>query len=184
MEKFIESICDDRIKLLKQDGVIKWLLGDVSFITSENEWGRKTMKAIRPDLKLNKQWTNRFGEILCYELELLLNHNPRKPKKINKLQPDLETDEYIIEVKTGTYNTEGTAHEKILGCPFKYAEIPELYGKPLKIVCIGGAEKRCKTQYGNLGKCSKQKQKFLDFYKQNGIEFVAFSDILKSLIPN
>jgi hypothetical protein len=64
-----------------------------------------------------------------------------------------------MEVKCGTYYTNGTAHEKILGCPFKYADIPILYSKPLKIVCIGGAEKICREQYGNLSgeKCIGRK---------------------------
>ena len=34
----------------------------------EDEWGRKKMKQIRPDLKFDKQWTNLFGETICKEL--------------------------------------------------------------------------------------------------------------------
>lgn len=73
--------------------------------------------------------------------------------------------------------------EKILGCPFKYAEIPDLYGKPLKILCMGGAEKVCSERYGNLPgvKCSIQKKKFLDFFRENKIEYIGASDILTTL---
>ena len=89
-----------------------------------------------------------------------------------------------MEVKTQTFFTSGTAGEKILGCPFKYADIPELYGKPLKIICIGGAEKCSRESYGNLSgaKCTRQKQIFLNFFRDNQIEYIGASDILKSII--
>ncbi|NBO72337.1 hypothetical protein EBV26_17925, partial [bacterium] len=108
------------------------------------------------------------------------------PVKKEHFQPDSEIDVAILEAKAGTFFTSGTAGEKILGCPFKYAEIPELYSKPLKIVCMGGAEKVCRESYGNLPgtKCSAQKKKFLDFFRENKIEYIAASDILRSLIPN
>ena len=91
-------------------------------------------------------------------------------------------DDAILEVKTQTFYTSGTAGEKILGCPFKYSEVPDLWGKPLKIICLGGAEDICRRQYGNLPgeKCSPQKKKFLDFFKENRIEYIAATDILKS----
>ena len=112
----------------------------------------------------------------------MLGKNVSIPVKKEHYQPDLEIDDAIIEVKTGTFHTSGTAGEKILGCPFKYAEIPTLYEKPLKILCIGGAEKICRENYGNLPgvKCSIQKKKFLDFFRENRIEYIGASDILKS----
>ncbi len=124
-------------------------------------------------------------EHLCEEILTLMDKPVQKPVKKKRYLPDLETDDAIWEAKAGTYFTTGTAHEKILGCPFKYAEIPHLYGKPLKIVCLGGAEKVCREQYGNLqGElCSPQKKEFLDFYKERGIEFVAATDLLSELLP-
>ena len=97
---------------------------------------------------------------------------------------DYEVDDALLEVKTQTYHTSGTAGEKILGSPFKYAEIPELYSKPLRIVCIGGAERICREQYGNLvgPKCSIQKKRFIDFYKENNIEYVGATEILKAFV--
>lgn len=149
----------------------------------EDKWGQTMLKVRRPDLKLDKQWTNKFGEHICEEIYILLGKVVSKPVKREHYQPDLEVDDAIIEVKTGTFYTEGTAGEKILGCPFKYAEIPDLYGKPLKIVCVGGAERLCREKYGNLPgvKCSIQKNKFLDFFRQNRIEYIGASDILRSL---
>lgn len=134
-------------------------------------------------MKLDKQWTNKFGEHICEEIYALLGKNVSKPANKEHYQPDSEIDDAIIEAKTQTFYTNGTAGEKILGSPFKYAEIPDLYGKPLKILCMGGAEKLCKEKYGNLpgAKCSPQKKKFLDFFRENGIEYIGASDILKSL---
>lgn len=201
--EFISKNTDSRIKLLRNKEVIMWLFNDHSFLPEiekinktqdckkykklEDTWGQETLKTIRPDLKLDKQWTNRFGEYLCEEvLYLSGNTNVTKPETKEHYNPDSEVENAIWEAKTQTYYTSGTAGEKILGCPFKYSEIPELYSKPLKILCIGGAEKVCKEQYGNLPglKCTPQKQKFLDFFKENKIEFIGITDILNQLIDN
>ena len=196
----ISTNTDSRIILLKNKEVIMWLFGNLSFLppiehknkTSdeskykvlEDVWGQNMLKSRRPDLKLDKQWTNKFGEHLCEEIYLLLKKEVLKPSNKESYQPDLETDDCIIEVKTQTFHTSGTAGEKILGCPFKYAEIPDLYGKPLNIICIGGAEKICREQYGNLDgkKCTRQKQKFLDFFKENRIEYIGVTDILTRFV--
>lgn len=200
--KFLEFISKNdnpNIILLRQKEVIQWLFGDLSFLPAiekknktadeakykvlEDKWGQAMLKIRRPDLKLDKQWTNKFGEHLCEEIYILLGKIVLKPVKKEHYQPDSEVDDAIIEAKAGTFFTGGTAGEKILGCPFKYAEIPELYGKPLKILCMGGAEKVCRENYGNLpgAKCSVQKKKFLDFFRENRIEYIGASDILKSL---
>lgn len=207
MTSNIDKICnsialntDTQIVLLRKKEVVQYICGDTSFLEPiekknktadeaklkvlEDTWGQNILKLRRPDLKLNKQWTNKFGEHICEELFILLGKEVTKPIKKEHYQPDLDVDDAILEAKAGTFYTSGTAGEKILGCPFKYAEIPDLYAKPLKIICIGGAEKVCREQYGNLGgtKCSSQKQRFLDFFKENRIEYVSASDILKSLI--
>jgi hypothetical protein len=173
-----------KMKLLSEPTVVQWLHGDLSFLDeqskeSEDKWGRSMLKKLRPDLKLDKQWTNRFGEYLCEDLYTLLGKRVSKPVKKHHFQPDLETEDCIIEVKTQTFFTSGTAGEKILGVPFKYAEIPILYSKPLKIVCLGGAEKLSKEQYGNLPgeKCTPQRQKCIDFFKSViGVEYVSFTN--------
>ncbi len=188
------------IVLLRNTEVVRWLFGDLSFLETiekknktndekkykllEDKWGRNILKIRRPDLKLDKQWTNKFGEHLCEEIYTLIGKKVSKPVKKINYQPDCQTENFIIEVKTGTFHTSGTAGEKILGCPFKYCEVPDLYSKPLKILCIGGAEKVCREQYGNLDglKCSIQKKKFINFFKDNNIEYVGLTDILKEFI--
>jgi hypothetical protein len=196
---FISAVDNPKVVLLRNEEVVRWLFGDLSFLpkltaggkvetaarykTIEDKWGRAALKTRRPDLKLGKQWTGKFGEHVAEEMYMLLGESVTKPARQEHYQPDVETDSAIIEVKTGTYFTGGTAGEKILGCPFKYAEIPELYSKPLKILCLGGAERDCREKYGNLPgeKCIAQKRKFLDFFRENRIEFVGASDILDAL---
>jgi hypothetical protein len=196
---YISKVENTKIVLLRQKEVVQWLFGDLSFLPPiekknktadeavlkvlEDKWGQTMLKVRRPDLKLDKQWTNKFGEHICEELYSLLGKTVSKPVKKEHYQPDSEVEDAIVEAKAGTFHTGGTAGEKILGCPFKYAEIPDLYGKPLKIVCMGGAEKVCRESYGNLpgSKCTPQKKRFLDFFRENRIEFIGASDILRSL---
>ena len=196
----ISAVPDVRIVLLRNPEVIMWLHGYLSYLPTiekknktkdteqykilEDAWGQETMRKVRPDLTFAKQWTGPFGEQVCKELCLLMGKNVTKPVIINHFSPDIETDDTMFEAKAGTFNTTGTAGEKILGTPFKYAEVPELYGKKLFILCMGGAEKVCREQYGNLAgdKCSPQKQVILDVFKSLGIEYIGATDILNSLI--
>jgi len=195
----IARVKNDKIVLLRQPDVIQWLFGDLSFLEGElrttktgrmadlkvleDIWGREMMRRRRPDLKLDQQWTNKFGEHMCEELYMLLGETVTKPSKKDGYQPDAETTRNILEAKVGTYNTGGTAHEKILGSPFKYANVPRLYGKPLKIVCMGQAELLSRNHYGNLPgpKTTPEKKAFLDFFKTMKIEFVAATDILRDI---
>jgi hypothetical protein len=205
VENCINNIAKNTNKdiiLLRNREVIQWLFGDLSFLEDsltecktkkdkddqckklEDKWGQNILKTLRrPDLKLDKQWTNKFGEHLGEELYMLLGKKVSCPAAKEGKQPDLEVDDSMIEIKAQTYFTTGTAGEKILGVPFKYAEIPDLYGKPLKIVCMGGAEKVCREHYGNLpgDKCSPQKKKLLEFFKTMNIEYIGATDILKGL---
>lgn len=195
----LSSNNDERIVLLKNIEVLQWLFGDLSFLPPiekknkskdndkykvlEDKWGQETLRKRRPDLTLDKQWTNKFGEHLCEELCILAGKTPTKPVKKEHFQPDTEVEDSIWEAKAGTYYTIGTAHEKILGCPFKYAEVPRLYSKPLRILCMGGAEQICKEKYGNLGsECSLEKKTILDCYKSLGIEYVSATEMLKTLL--
>lgn len=195
---YIAGVSDSRIVLLRQKEVVQWLLGDLSFLPPiekknktqdagklkvlEDKWGQEMLRKRRPDLTLDAQWTNKFGEHLLEELYMLKGKTVLKPVKKDHYQPDSEVDDAILEAKAGTYFTSGTAGEKILGTPFKYAEVPDLYGKPLKILCMGGAEKVCRESYGNLPgtKLTPQKQAFLDFFKSRGVEYVAASDMIRS----
>lgn len=200
---YLTAVNNYNINLLNNKDVIEWLFGNIEYLENqikddiktkgkrmdalkvlEDKWGQETLRKIRPDLKLDKQWTNRFGEYICQDLYTLQGHTVTKPECKNHYQPDWMTQTDIVEAKAQTHFTSGTAGEKILGTPFKYAEVPRLYNKPLTIVCMGGAEAICRNCYGNLmgDKISSEKQAILDFYKNDmKIKYIGATDILLNL---
>lgn len=198
--KTINKNTDTNIVLLRNKEVLQWLLGDLSFLPEfehknktkdiqtlkvlEDKWGQTIAKSHRPDLKLTGQWTTTFGQQICHELYTLLGKHVKNPVKKSGYLPDKEVDDAIIEVKTQTYNTTGTAGEKILGVPMKYSDIPDLYGKPLKILCIGCAEKECRDKYQlfSYEKCTPKRRMLLDTYKTMNIEYIAATDLLKRVL--
>lgn len=141
---------------------------------SEKEWGNKMNGQ-----KGNGNWTTRLGEDLVRDTLKELGKNPRKPKSIGGYLPDWETDDAIWEVKTRSWTVSGTAGEKVLGTMFKYAQVPELYGKPLKIVCV--AYQEWELSHGTtriFGDVCVQQRKMLETAKTNGIEYVKFSELV------
>ena len=158
----IMKINDKRIILLKQIEVVDWIFGGTMFWkgksfktkveatrflkNAEDVWGQRMLKLTRPDLKTSGQWTTKLGEHLAEEIFIVLGNIKGEVKKVpvkKGLQPDGEADTFMFEAKTQLYYSTGTAAEKILGVPLKYRNVPDLYGKGVKIVCIGGAELRC-----------------------------------------
>ena len=143
----------------------------------ERKWGNDMINAIN-----NNNWTTRLGEGIVYELLSRLGKNPRYCIQRRRFKPDWETDDYIIEVKTSNWTVTGTAGEKVLGAPYKYSEIPELYGKPLKIICV--AYQEWELTHGPtrvFGDVSGIKKEALEFWKNKGIEYVKFSDLVAEL---
>lgn len=143
----------------------------------EKEWGN-----IIIGQKNNGNWTTLLGEGIVFEVLKKLGENPRKPEIRNGYSPDWETDNCIYEVKTRNWTTTGTAGEKVFGVMYKYSEIPELYGKPLKIVCVGYQE--YELTHGNtkiFGNISESKKKFIELAKSLNIEYIKFSDLVSRL---
>lgn len=144
---------------------------------TEKEWGNQIIGQ-----KNNVNWTTLLGEGIVFETLKKLGENPRKPENKNGYSPDWETDEYIYEVKTRNWTTTGTAGEKVLGTMYKYSEIPELYGKPLKIVCL--AYQEYELTYGKtkiFGEIPASKKKFIDLAKTLNIEYIKFSDLISQV---
>ena len=142
----------------------------------ERLWGNEMINK-----KNNKQWTTKLGENLVYQILKKQGKNPEKPKKKNNFLPDWETDEYIYEVKSSSWWVPGTAGEKVLGTFIKYQDIPKLYNKPLRIVCVAFQEYELtygKTPYFGKNVTEKTK-KILDLAKSWNIEYVKFSDLVK-----
>jgi hypothetical protein len=143
----------------------------------EKEWGNKMINQTN-----NGQWTTLLGERLVYDVLMNKGENPRKVKRKGGFEPDWETDEYMYEVKTSNWWVDGTAGEKVFGTWIKYQDIPELYGKPLRIVCVARQEDEFeygKVKYFGEHITNKTKQA-LELAKTWGIEYMRFSDLVST----
>jgi len=150
---------------------------------NEAKWNMELMKEIRPDL-FNKEHSQSslfgpFGEILVREYFILMGEfKTDKPEKLGGHDLDLETLKEMIEVKTGSYFTTGTAGEKIFGVPYKYRKVPRLYNKPLLIILLGGDKKDsdlvCETD-------DPENEIYKEFWKSQNITFTCFKKLLNNL---
>jgi len=145
---------------------------------NEKTWGNQMIGQTN-----NTQWSTKFGEGLVYDILSLRGENPRKVSTINGFRPDWETDDYIYEVKNRTWMTNGTAGEKVFGTWIKYQDIPELYGKPLRIVCVAFQEyelEHGKIKYFGEG-VNPKTQQILDMARSWNIEYIRFSDLVSTV---
>jgi len=144
----------------------------------ERKWGNSIIGQ-----ENNGQWTTRLGEGIVYSVLKQLGENPRIPKSKGGFKPDLETDKYIYEVKTSNWCVEGTAGEKVLATWIKYQDIPELYGKPLRIVCV--AKQEYELEYGKINyfgeNISQKTKQILNLAREWNIEYIRFSDLVSKL---
>jgi hypothetical protein len=146
----------------------------------EKRWGNRMIGQ-----ESNGNWTTLLGENLVRDILAKKGLNPRRPKRKGHYQPDWETGDAIWEVKTRNWTTTGTAGEKVYGVPFKYSDVPILYGKQLRIVCVAYQEHE--LTHGNTkifteeNHISYHKQQMLDLWKEMGIQFVKFSDLVKDV---
>lgn len=145
------------VHVLRCFGVVLWVCCDTSFLTtqdneSEKTWGLSVLKRIHPTSSADTMWSGTLGEDIATEFLKLLHEEaiPLKPYNENgfpKFKLDRATIKRIIEVKTQTLHTKGSAGEKMLGVPFKYITIPAYYKKPLYIWCLAQAEKIADKYY-------------------------------------
>jgi hypothetical protein len=170
------------IKFLKNLEVIEWLYKNPyknhpckQRQIKENTWGKNTSKYI------GNRWTTNFSESIFNEfLKIRKEKSQRITYRINnkKITPDFTTDKAVYEIKCRTWNTQGTAGEKILGVPYKYCDIPIISKKPLFIVLMAFQEL---DNFGIFDCVSENKRKFLKFYADMNIHFVRFTDLLEQL---
>ena len=148
----------------------------------EKNWGNEQLNNKTPTV----QWTTRLGEDLVKLILEKHGHIVFKPTTRDHKLPDLETDELIIEVKTRNWTTTGTAGEKVLGAPWKYADVPTIWKKPLVIICV--AYQEYELTHGNvpiLGSGGGPGQKFIkDMYTMMNIHFVPFSKLIEGDIKD
>ena len=137
----------------------------------EKIWGNKMIGG-----KRTNQWTTKLGEYIVKRTLKLKGKNVWRPKSINGCRPDWETDDYIYEVKTRNWTTSGTAGEKVLGVPYKYSDVPRIYGKPLKIVCVAYQENEMEDKIFS-NKISDEKKLMKKMWKEMDITFEKFSQM-------
>lgn len=152
---------------------------------SEDKWCMEIFKEKRPDLfqstRLRKQKSmfGKLGEEIVKEYYILTGeYVTDTPPKKNKHELDIEVMHNMVEVKTGSYFTGGTAGEKIFGVPWKYADVPRIYEKPLLVVCLGnGGDNSDLVVTSDIPEREKLKQ----CWKTMGITFVGFTALLDNL---
>jgi hypothetical protein len=149
--------------------------------TKEREWGNK----MRNGAKSTCQWTTKLGENIVKTFIQKRGFNVKKiVKAVYGLMPDLEFEHAIVEVKSRNWTTSGTAGEKVLGVPMKYSRVPEVFGKPLWIVCVAYQEhelthKKHMQVFGDS--LDSNRKATLDLWKSQQIEFVKFTELGEKL---
>jgi len=159
------------------------------YVIEENKWGNEMIGQEK-----NNQWTTLLCEWGVKELlEELWYKNLRNARKLQssnswkKYNPDWECDDFVWEVKWRNWTTPWTAWEKILWTPLKYSEIPRLYWKPLRIVCVWYQEREAKNWFAcwNLinpeERGTEELQKMLVLFKKLNIKYIWFTDLLEEL---
>jgi hypothetical protein len=173
------------LNLLKNQEVIDWTMRKGRWLNVkqkkednevEKKWGNLIIKQTN-----NNQWTTKLGETILEEILRVQKGNVWRPKQLDGHKPDWETEDGIYEVKTRNWTTSGTAGEKILGTPFKYADIPVLYKKPLYIVTIAYQEYEACCKFELFNSRNPRKIKMIEQWKEMGIEYIKCSDLLKNI---
>jgi hypothetical protein len=173
------------IHYLDNNETIDWIIG-------ENKWNKPKRSDENKKIEKKwensfhnkelKQWSTRLGEGVVEEILTIQGNNVRKPEKKNGYKPDWETDDAIYEVKTRSWTTSGTAGEKILGVPYKYASIPRLYNKPLYIVLVAYQEYEAVNSFNLFNNACPERQKIIDLWKEMNIFYIKCSDLLNQEI--
>ena len=190
--------------ILKNLSFLKWIKEWITEVTlldtktaeklkpysdKERQWWNKMIWS-----KNNKQWTTKLCELSVKELLIHMWYkNLKKARTIKsttsskKYNPDWECDNFVWEVKWRSWTTPWTAWEKILWTPLKYSEIPRLYWKPLRIVCVWYQEWEGKNWFacGNLinpsERWTEELRKMLVLFNKLDIEYFWFTDLLEKL---
>jgi hypothetical protein len=150
---------------------------------AEKKWGNELIKKYCGSKKnLTVQWTTRLSEYVVNLLLILNGHTVVKKQKHKGYNPDIETTDYIYEVKCRNYTVPGTAGEKILGVSKKYADVPTLFKKNVVIVLCAYQELEGINNFNVFGGGSDILKKMLEFDKNMGFTYMRCSDLLKIII--
>lgn len=169
------------MSLISRKCVLNWIYGHGLWARGgcqpalnklEKEWAHEILNS------KTKMWSAVLGEQIVKDILEIDGDVVWRPQKLDRQRPDWETKEYLYEVKTRNWTTTGTAGEKILGVPYKYANVPEIYGKPLKIILVGYQEYEATVKFNIFDTQSEAKRKQIDLWKRQGIDFVKCSELL------
>lgn len=185
-----KSLNDILTKETEYIGIINWAVNPPKTPNITTKSNAKLLKKANADEKAwgNKitrqntcQWTTKLSQDLVEFILIRKGRKVWKPKNINGYCPDLETNEFIYEVKCRNWTTSGTIGEKVFGAPYKYSDVPRLYNKPLKIICVAYQEYEFTHGKNKIfsDDISPEKKNILNFWKNMNIEFMPFSQLLK-----
>lgn len=146
----------------------------------ERRWGNEMRTRISQKTKETSNWTTIVGEYLVKETLERTGRQVWRPSICDGCLPDWETMDAMWEVKTRTWNTSGTAGEKILGVPYKYANVVRSYGKPLRIVCLAYQETEADKKWSLFAPQKTEQRALVNVWDVLGIRFIRFSDLFLS----
>lgn len=174
---------------LRRLEVCQWVcLDETSFIhgvrakdrqVAEFKWGTEMFPT--------KMWSGVLGERVGKDLLTALGHM-FLPKKNYTWDgethtTDGEIENFIVEIKTQTYHTPGTAGEKILGTDRKYAGLPPVAHKGVMIICVANAERIAEKSglfYSPDLPHHHQVRNYLNYYQQ--IYYIRATDLVRKLV--
>jgi hypothetical protein len=175
--------------LISNPDVVRWVYGDLGFLAKktmaeETLWGKSICKQYGIEIK-SHIWTGTFGEHLVYNALYAMDKFPVDINAKNGYTPDFLTKDRVVEVKTSSFSSSNSNIYNVLATPFKYAEIPKDFGRPLDIVCVGFVEHVARHKYGLLSGqvyIDSNRNKIVEYYKTLGINYVGFSQMLEKLV--
>lgn len=175
--------------LISNPEVIRWIYGDIGFLSKatmaeETRWGRSICKQYGIHIK-SHIWTGTFGEHLVYNALYAMDKFPVDIKAKNGYTPDFLTNDKVVEVKTASYSGSNSNIYNVLATPYKYADIPIDFGRPLDIVCVGSVEHMARHKYGLIAGqlyIDSNRNKIVECYRSMGINYIGFSQMLEKLV--
>lgn len=162
--------------------VCRWVCGDVSWLASkedEDAWGRAALKTYTgKDLKC---WSGALGEHVVPVLLRAAGYEVVPRRRFGAIKPDVVTPSFVVEIKTQTYHTTGTAGEKIMGVPYKYCDFKARYGLDVVVVCLARADALARA-YGVLGPATAAQRAHHALWLAQGVHFLSIHDLVAMVL--
>ena len=189
--------------ILRDQRVYHWLCGDTSFLEgrtlkdrerAESAWGDELKRHL--PTPTDASWTGPVGEHIAEALLAVAGRVVQPKKRYYHYNPtdkrtilsDGELDDYVLEIKSQTYYTSGTAGEKIPTVARKYAWVPRVSNKKVLVICLGKAEQIARTYCLFKDPSAPAEDKaYQELDATFNIEYLAGTDLLTmamSAIPN